>query len=108
MIASRDATRSENTVSALSRPAITEMMSELGFVYRLLSTTPRNTVKVWFVSRTDYGEDEGEAHLKRVLVRGCRLHFDVFHRPNDKFLCMTLVRVSVRSVRIPRLKGQYL
>jgi hypothetical protein len=39
-------TKSENTASASSSPASRDIMSELGFVYRLLSTQPRKTVKV--------------------------------------------------------------
>ena len=45
MFVSSVATRSLNTVSTLSRPANTSIMSELGFVYFFESTLVRNTVK---------------------------------------------------------------
>lgn len=50
MIASKEATKSDMTASASRKPVRTEMMSELGFVYFLLRTAPRKTVKVWLVS----------------------------------------------------------
>ena len=40
-------TKSVNTLSTWSRPAKTEMMSELGFVYFLARTAVRNVLSVW-------------------------------------------------------------
>jgi hypothetical protein len=45
------ATKSVITVSASSRAARTERVSELGFVYFLLRAASRKTVKVWHVSQ---------------------------------------------------------
>jgi hypothetical protein len=45
------ATKSAMTASASCRPARTDMMSELGFVYFLVRAASRKTVKVWLVSR---------------------------------------------------------
>lgn len=44
------AMQSVMTASASCRPARTEMMSELGFVYFLVKAASRKTVKVWPVS----------------------------------------------------------
>lgn len=47
---SRVAIKSVMTASASCRPASTEMISELGFVYFLVRAASRKTVKVWPVS----------------------------------------------------------
>jgi hypothetical protein len=46
MAVSNVATKSVMTASASCRPARTEMMSELGFVYFLVRAASRKTVKV--------------------------------------------------------------
>ena len=51
MTMSRAPTKSARTTSASWRPASTEMMSELGFVYFLVRAASKNTVKVWPVSQ---------------------------------------------------------
>jgi hypothetical protein len=55
MTVSKVATKSVMTASALSRPARTDIMSELGFVYFLVRAASRKTVKVWPVSRRREG-----------------------------------------------------
>ena len=45
IVLSKAVTRSLNTVSTLSSPARTSIMSELGFVYFLEKTLVKNTVK---------------------------------------------------------------
>lgn len=47
---SNEAMKSVMTASASCRPARTEMMSELGFVYFLVKAASKKTVKVWLVS----------------------------------------------------------
>ena len=51
---SKVAMKSVMTASALCRPARTEMMSELGFVYFLARAASRKMVKVWLVSQRSY------------------------------------------------------
>lgn len=48
---SRVAMKSVMTASASCKPARTEMMSELGFVYFFVKAASRKTVKVWLVSQ---------------------------------------------------------
>lgn len=45
------------------------MISELGFVYRLLNTEARNTVKVWLVSQT-ICRGTTRAYLESVFIAG--------------------------------------
>lgn len=57
MTISNAPTKSAMTTSASCKPARTDMMSELGFVYFLVRAASRNTVKVWPVSqRIHFGQ----------------------------------------------------
>lgn len=68
MIASKEATKSDMTASASRKPVRTEMMSELGFVYFLLRTAPRKTVKVWLVSWRNRDDGRKLSYIESNLV----------------------------------------
>jgi hypothetical protein len=96
---SNAATKSENTASASCSPASTEMMSELGFVYLLLRTSPRKMVKVFFpsvraqfcVRRSYYVPlSGGNTYIERVLIRRFNAFFYAAHGPEDQLLWMRL------------------
>jgi hypothetical protein len=61
--------KSVMTVSALCKPARTEMMSELGLVYFLARAASRKTVKVWRVSQRSHGARwQAPSYLEGDLV----------------------------------------
>ena len=68
MMASKEATKSDMTASASRKPVRTEMISELGFVYFLLRTASRKTVKVWLVSWRNYGGGRKLSYIESNLV----------------------------------------
>jgi hypothetical protein len=71
MTESSMAMKSVMTVSALCRPARTEMMSELGLVYFLARAASRKTVKVWRVSQRSHGAWwQTPSYLEGDLVGG--------------------------------------
>ena len=60
--------KSVMTASASCRPARTEIISELGFVYFFVKAASRKTVKVWPVSHWKRLWGSVCAHLERDLV----------------------------------------
>lgn len=64
------AMKSVMMASASCKPARTEIMSELGFVYFLVKAASRKTVKVWRVSHWLYSKQSACSYLERDLVRG--------------------------------------
>jgi hypothetical protein len=83
------AMKSVMTASASCRPARTEMMSELGFVYFLVRAASRKTVKVWPVS---LGLQCAVvlSYLKRDLVRGWFALLYALYGPAHELLGMRL------------------
>jgi hypothetical protein len=71
IVLSSAVTRSLKTVSTLSSPASTSIMSELGFVYFLENTLVRNTVRFWLVSRGGYNSRWQYIHQEhsRLMVK---------------------------------------
>ena len=86
MIASKEATKSDMTASASRKPVRTEMMSELGFVYFLLRTAPRKTVKVWFVSWRNCGGGRELSYIERNLVGWWGVMLDTRDGPEEELL----------------------
>ena len=87
---SKAPTKSENTASASCRPARTEMISELGFVYRLFRTESKKTVKVLLVSRSGRIGAHEEAYIKSYLIRGFNSIADAHDSSDEKLLRMRL------------------
>lgn len=81
MTPSRVLTKSESTASAACSPARTDITSELGLVYLLLSTAPRKTVKVWFVSRPECDGWRRMAYIEGYFVRMRGMGFNAVNGP---------------------------
>jgi hypothetical protein len=65
------AIKSVMTESASYRPARTEMMSELGFVYFFVKAASRKAVKVWLVSHSVQSKRfDGRVPRVRLRLRG--------------------------------------
>lgn len=64
------AMKSVMTASASFKPASTEIMSELGFVYFLVKAASKKAVKVWLVSQRVRLRGLACSYLERDLVGG--------------------------------------
>ena len=84
MVASKEATKSDMTASASRKPVRTEMMSELGFVYFLLRTAPRKTVKVWLVSWRNCGGGRKLSYIESNLVGWWSAMLDTGDSPEEE------------------------
>lgn len=105
MTESSVAMKSVMTVSALCRPARTEMMSELGLVYFLARAASRKTVKVWRVSQRSHGAWwQARSYLEGDLVGRRSGLFYAHHGAREELLRpRLLVQHVVGGYRVEHL-----
>ena len=89
MVTSSAATKSVNTASILSKPAMTFIMSELGFVYFFGRTDARNAVTVYDISICLIWE-VSSAYIKSMGICWSTSCFDARHRPGKQLSCLPL------------------
>lgn len=91
MVTSSAATKSVKTASTKSSPAITFMISELGFVYFLGRTEERKAVIVFLVSLvSNQGISPNSTHIKGMCVCRSTSGPDASHCSRKQLPCLNL------------------
>lgn len=89
IVTSNTATNSVKTASTWSSPAITLIISELGFVYFLGSTAERNAVMVCSVSLVSSPRNI-IPYIKSMRICRSTSCFTAYYRPREQLPCLRL------------------